>query len=1393
MAQTSLLSLVDAFLGTPSSPPLSLPFPSTSLILYASADTIVLLDTPSLSVVRILSFSEAFPGSSGTIACITVDKSAKLIAAGVDSRLAVWAAAASDGSLWRIHSTLLGSEPIQCIALQSGRMTLGTNSGMSMYDLDLKGDLPIWRRLWSASIPLPKTISLSPSFLYIASASPEESAVRIHSISSHHQIQIIQHPRPVVTVKWRQPLSKNSEEACLYTTTSDSVLRIFAPVIDAPNRLQLQASLDRWSFLPHNFDSADDDLMPSKKPAPIFALDRDALCKSLVPLGVVNSPISALDQGRRRKLEELKEEDWELFAYVANDGSLLVRALTNLDRRPPTLLRQFTFLQLPARTLQPSPHLLILPPTTHPGSFPTLLTSPPLRSHELHLLPFVDGAPDALLRVARGARPVDLEHVRLQSFVRTPDGGAIASIRHDGGGEIYVRDKSGRIRATGSWDGVGVGQIVLFDRGRSLAVYAGGTLRVHLFTPGTVKPSLTMCIVHTPPSIPHLLATPLSSSMTSIISITTVSISTFTLERGPLGPTLELHSVSALPLPSPPSLILPVEPMAWAHQPLQHPPDLISSPIASPSKHRYNSSNTTQDTLVSVSDQGHLSFWIPEASSTQGWMCTGSIHTGQNGIRLARCSSAKKTAIVSTEDERERLTIWDSKESEFASGLEYSHEFDDVINDLDWTSTDSDDAQSILAVGFNHRIVLLCQQRMTYFDQEAAWAILGEVDLVRYTPLPISDSIWFAGGALVIGAGHQMFHFGNPYPSSPSTEGSPSVRPSDKLTLFERVARQNGPLEDYHPQNLLQCLLWGKIELVKDVIVRLAKTLDDAADLDRGYFRWTPLPVSEYTKDRGVISSSGPARANYSYLFDESSGEDLSSNEIFGRALVSSLVRRLEETPLTHLTVNERAHLIVLIQTTLQIEEQRRSLDENGLRYLISLRLFYIINERQTTEQKSNGTNVSAETLGVRHRIRYRDIVWAFFSQSQEILLSASTEACGGRMEWKDARALVVSRHWSYTHSESSGRDHRSKSVYGWRLIGILPNPCLLYFALGKVRLVHGLWKQAAWHPEQKLMLKFLSNDFDDPRWRTAALKNAYALLSKQRFEYAAAFFLLGRSLKDAVSVCVKQLKDFQVAVALARIVENGDDGPVLKELLLNTVVPTAFKDGNRWLACWAFWKLHRRDLSVRILLTPLSDIAALLNDPIEEIGNPHYDDPSLALLFRQLKSKSLQTVKGSTEISGRTEFNFVLQIVRVFCRMGCHALALDLVMHWSFDQSSNAKASSQSPHEDSAAGKSPPPPARSPVFGIQARRQSFLVIDMEIPSLPATRPPSPDLRLSGPMGSSSSVRPAALSAARESEETEEIDMAKADVQAKRTGLGNLMQSAKKDVQVAEFDINTFF
>ena len=91
-----------------------------------------------------------------------------------------------------------------------------------------------------------------------------------------------------------------------------------------------------------------------------------------------------------------------------------------------------------------------------------------------------------------------------------------------------------------------------------------------------------------------------------------------------------------------------------------------------------------------------------------------------------------------------------------------------------------------------------------------------------------------------------------------------------------------------------------------------------------------------------------------------------------------------------------------------QIDEQRRSLDANGLRYLISIRSFYLINSGQSTPGTDTPSLSSAIAGAGRERLRYRDIVWAFFSESQEILLAASSEACGGKMSWKDARALGV-------------------------------------------------------------------------------------------------------------------------------------------------------------------------------------------------------------------------------------------------------------------------------------------------------------------------------------------------------------------------------------------------
>lgn len=53
----------------------------------------------------------------------------------------------------------------------------------------------------------------------------------------------------------------------------------------------------------------------------------------------------------------------------------------------------------------------------------------------------------------------------------------------------------------------------------------------------------------------------------------------------------------------------------------------------------------------------------------------------------------------------------------------------ETILDLDWSSTP--DMQSILAVGYAHRVDILCQQRMTYFDEGPGWALCRTIDISR--------------------------------------------------------------------------------------------------------------------------------------------------------------------------------------------------------------------------------------------------------------------------------------------------------------------------------------------------------------------------------------------------------------------------------------------------------------------------------------------------------------------------------------------------------------------------------------------------------------------------------------------------------------------------------------
>lgn len=54
-------------------------------------------------------------------------------------------------------------------------------------------------------------------------------------------------------------------------------------------------------------------------------------------------------------------------------------------------------------------------------------------------------------------------------------------------------------------------------------------------------------------------------------------------------------------------------------------------------------------------------------------------------------------------------------------------------------------------------------------------------------------------------------------------------------------------------------------------------------------------------------------------------------------------------------------------------------------------------------------------------------------------------------------------------------------------------------------------------------------------------------------------------------------------------------------------------------------------------------------------------DDPALVVLYAQLRDKTLQTLRGASKVTPRIEWEFVLHSAKLYDRMGCDLLGLDL------------------------------------------------------------------------------------------------------------------------------------
>ena len=386
-----------------------------------------------------------------------------------------------------------------------------------------------------------------------------------------------------------------------------------------------------------------------------------------------------------------------------------------------------------------------------------------------------------------------------------------------------------------------------------------------------------------------------------------------------------------------------------------------------------------RDVAISYSKTGVLKSWTARPDLEKHkmeWLETSSIETMIEDPSLGSGTSIRKAALIDAQ--KTLLTIWNTR----AGQLEHEERFDAAIQDLDWSSTP--DNQSILAVGFSNRILVYTQLRYDYLDAGPSWAVVREISTRDWTPHPIGDSVWLSNGSFVTCAGNQLFVQDDQVEISDILKSDLRLSSHDKVgkDVFTIVSRLNGPLPVFHPQLLGQCMLNGKIRLVQRILLKLWNTLKfwtegDAFDSLLGF------ECEDFSDGQEVSANFAKKEMHSSYVdFADNEEPDTITEEV-----ASQLNEQLATKKVPLLSSREQFHLADIVECVGTVEKHRRSLDENGVRFLLFFRQHFL-----------HAGHHKAESIS------WREITWAFHSGSQDILADLVSRHFQGRMLWEHAR-----------------------------------------------------------------------------------------------------------------------------------------------------------------------------------------------------------------------------------------------------------------------------------------------------------------------------------------------------------------------------------------------------
>ncbi|GBP07756.1 DmX-like protein 2, partial [Eumeta japonica] len=337
------------------------------------------------------------------------------------------------------------------------------------------------------------------------------------------------------------------------------------------------------------------------------------------------------------------------------------------------------------------------------------------------------------------------------------------------------------------------------------------------------------------------------------------------------------------------------------------------------------------------------------------------------------------------------------------------------------------------------------------------------------------------------------------------------------------------------------------------------------------------------------------------------------------------------------------------------------SLDDCGLRFLLAMKHYgYLLRclplaQRATLQRTGVGTC---------------NLVWAFHSESHEQLLALVPGYAKGQPRWATLRELGVG--WWVRGREllRTCIERLARAAYKEKQDPM--DAALYYLAMKKKALLWGLFRS---HRDEK-MTAFFANNFSEERWRKAALKNAFALLGKQRFEHAAAFFLLGGALKDALEVLITRLGDLQLAMVVARLYESEILLPdSLKKLLMDEILGGETENGeidlehahpDPFIRSMALWELKRYGEALDTLLSPAGRLhSARDNEPMPSVFNFYVylrTHPRLKRHNLPEQGGAVALMQEAEEGITRLERRLYFQTAHGHFKAGCPALALEVL-----------------------------------------------------------------------------------------------------------------------------------